>query len=392
MTDLNKANCLPLLKGSIDILLILPQYLESIEDFIHLSSSCRTLRDLYSENAPSSGLLFDLAAFSSLKVFDPMPYLLIAGVARQVGNWAIETPENRVEFHNSFKTKGINGLFELCKKRGQLSLKEIDNLVHFRESVIDPLTIVLARNYRTCTNNPLRPATDPMIPPLQIAMFGDLFASSVRNFCAPGAVVPLSTKIRLDWLAKCCPDLLCKESLTAMYSINYQLQLRAPAEYFQMTDILTCRNHTPTFLREKVTNCCPVLKVTYCLQRVTLTNWMREKPQYFGISTAEHKSLAYDAMYHERNHVFNSLLSLQGLRTLELIYHTVAGRSTPNTRATIDAAMIAFRMDESQVSMYNVVHGAMLGGRCRSLGTVVDIEHDMRFICNNRLRYRVVPR
>ncbi|TGO68461.1 hypothetical protein BOTNAR_0024g00120 [Botryotinia narcissicola] len=77
--------------GSIDLLLLLPHYLDSIEDFIHLSSSCKTLHHIYAEHPPLPGLLFELAAASSLEIFEPKPHFLIAGVARQIGEWAIQT-------------------------------------------------------------------------------------------------------------------------------------------------------------------------------------------------------------------------------------------------------------------------------------------------------------
>ncbi|KAM0180734.1 hypothetical protein ACHAPC_003431 [Botrytis cinerea] len=91
MTNLNKANSFPLLKGSIDLLLLLPQYLDTIEDFIHLSSTCKTLYDIYTEHTPLPGLVFELAAASSLEIFEPKPHFLISGVARQIGEWAIES-------------------------------------------------------------------------------------------------------------------------------------------------------------------------------------------------------------------------------------------------------------------------------------------------------------
>ncbi|QSZ34324.1 hypothetical protein DSL72_005915 [Monilinia vaccinii-corymbosi] len=110
-------------------------------------------RNLYSERAPPSGLLFELAASSSLKVFDPKPYLLIAGVARQMGEWAIE---------------------------------KIRDLIEFRPSVLKPLASSQMKYLGYDEQASLHPGVDFMVPCLRIAMFGDLFTSSIRNSYDPG--------------------------------------------------------------------------------------------------------------------------------------------------------------------------------------------------------------
>lgn len=47
--------------------------------------------DIYTEHTPLPGLVFELAAASSLEIFEPKPHFLISGVARQIGEWAIES-------------------------------------------------------------------------------------------------------------------------------------------------------------------------------------------------------------------------------------------------------------------------------------------------------------
>ncbi|TGO44228.1 hypothetical protein BCON_0568g00060 [Botryotinia convoluta] len=207
MTNLSKTNGFPLSKGSIDLLLLLPHYLDNIEDFIHLSSSCKTLHDIYTEHPPLAGLLFELAAASSLEISGPKPHFLIAGVACQIVEWAIQTPENRIEFHESFRTEGTFGLFELCKKRGKLTLDEIRDLVDRKSTLRSLVSIHWQRMNRIVNSEHIA-----MLPYLQIAMFGGLFAASVRSFCEPGVTNPLHINIRLDWWVKCLPDLSRNDS------------------------------------------------------------------------------------------------------------------------------------------------------------------------------------
>ncbi|TGO23834.1 hypothetical protein BPAE_0120g00130 [Botrytis paeoniae] len=216
MTDLSKANEFPLLKGSIDFLLLLPHYLDNIEDFIHLSSSCKTLHNIYAEHPPLPGLLFELAAASYLEIFEPKPHFLIAGVARQIGEWAIQT----------------------------------------------------------------------MLPYLQIAMFGGLFAASVRNFCEPGVTNPLHISIRLDWWVKCCPDLSCNDSWGIIDAQPSWMGDR------QMYDMMK------------------VLQITATLRTSTLISLMKQIPDCFATSAQNCKDISYDDTYHDRNFAFSAFIYL----------------------------------------------------------------------------------
>ncbi|KAM0310068.1 hypothetical protein ACHAO8_008465 [Botrytis cinerea] len=356
MTNLNKANSFPLLKGSIDLLLLLPQYLDTIEDFIHLSSTCKTLYDIYTEHTPLPGLVFELAAASSLEILEPKPHFLISGVARQIGEWAIETSENRTEFHESFKTEGIFGLFELCKKRGEMTVEEIRSLVD-RKSILRSLVLIHSkRNNRTVYSE-----YTAMLPYLQIAMFGGLFAASVSNFCEPGVTNPLHTKIRLDWWAKCCPDRSCNDSLELIGS-----QPPWPGGR-QMYAIMEALQNTAS------------------IQTPTLISLMRSIPECFVTSADECRKFSYDNTYHDRNLALSAFVYLQGWDSLDLMYQVEVGKKSLHAQAAVDAAMIAFRMDTSQVAKFKVISDGVKDDLCEDLGTVVSIELDTRFVCDRGL-------
>ncbi|KAM3155688.1 hypothetical protein ABEW05_003829 [Botrytis cinerea] len=315
MTNLNKANSFPLLKGSIDLLLLLPQYLDTIEDFIHLSSTCKTLYDIYTEHTPLPGLVFELAAASSLEILEPKPHFLISGVARQIGEWAIETSENRTEFHESFKTEGIFGLFELCKKRGEMTVEEIRSLVD-RKSILRSLVLIHSkRNNRTVYSE-----YTAMLPYLQIAMFGGLFAASP------------------SWLGG-----------RQMYAIMEALQNTAS------------------------------------IQTPTLISLMRSIPECFVTSADECRKFSYDNTYHDRNLALSAFVYLQGWDSLDLMYQVEVGKKSLHAQAAVDAAMIAFRMDTSQVAKFKVISDGVKDDLCEDLGTVVSIELDTRFVCDRGL-------
>ncbi|THV50390.1 hypothetical protein BGAL_0152g00120 [Botrytis galanthina] len=355
MANLSKAKGFPLLKGSIDLLLLLPHYLDSIEDFIHLSTSCKTLHNIYTAHPPLPVLIFELAAASSLKVFEPKPHFLIAGVARQIGEWAIQTPENRTEFHESFETEGILGLFELCKKRGKLTLEEMRDLIG-RKSILRSLSLIhLPRLDRPMWHE------SKEIPYLQIAMFGGLFAATVRSFCKPGVTNPLHTSIRLDWWVKCCPDLWCNDSRDILDVQSYWIGRR------QMYRIME------------------VLQVTAMLQTSTPISMMKRIPKCFVTSAEDCRDISYDNTYHERNSAFSALIYLQGWDSLDLMYQLEIRTHSLNAQVAVKAAMIDFRMEHSQVTNFIGIRDATMKNTCQDLGTVVNIELDTRFVCNRDL-------
>ncbi|TGO10140.1 hypothetical protein BTUL_0143g00110 [Botrytis tulipae] len=357
MTDLSKANEFPLLKGSIDLLLLLP----TISTALKISFTFRPVvklckHNIYAEHPPLPGLLFELAAASSLEIFEPKPHFLIAGVARQIGEWAIQTPENRNEFYETFRKEGIFGLFELCKKRGNLSLDEMRDLFD-RKSTLRSLVLI---HLQRCNRGFYDESTE-MLPYLQIAMFGDLFAASVRNFCEPGATNPLHTSIRLDCWAKCCPDISCNDSWDAIDA--------------QPSWIGSCQMY----------NIMKVLQVTATLQTPTLISMMKRIPKCFVTSADDCRDISYDNTYHDRNFAFSTFIYLQGWDSLDLMFQVEVGTTSLNAQAAVDAAMIAFRMETSQVTNFKIIRDNMIEGTFEDLGSVVSIELDTHFVCDQRL-------
>lgn len=88
-----------------------------------------------------------------------------------------------------------------------MTLDELRNLFDRKSTLSSLVSIHLQRSSRVVSSERVA-----MLPYLQIAIFGGLFAASIRNFCEPGVTNPLHTSIRLDWWVKCCPDRSCNES------------------------------------------------------------------------------------------------------------------------------------------------------------------------------------
>ena len=121
-----------------ELLLGLPDYLNDIEDFKNLSSTCRTLYSCLQSTRPRT--IFRLAASNSQTFFQPSPHFLVAAVARQIGTWASRSEENVLELRTAFQG-GIQGLLDLCLKHAEgLTMDQIRKLHAFRLSTINPVT------------------------------------------------------------------------------------------------------------------------------------------------------------------------------------------------------------------------------------------------------------
>ncbi|TGO40213.1 hypothetical protein BHYA_0040g00210 [Botrytis hyacinthi] len=168
-------------------------------------------------------------------------------------------------------------------------------------------------------------------------MFGDLFAAA------------------LDWWAKCCPDMSSNDSW----------------------DIIDAQ---PSWIGGN--QMYEVLRITSTVQTLTLISMMKRIPKCFVTSAEDCRDISYDNTYHDRNFAFSALVYLQGWDSLDLMYQVEVGSHSFNTQAAVNAAMIAFRMQNGQVTNFKGIHDAMMEGTCQDLGTVVSIEIDALFVCD----------
>lgn len=123
-----------------DILILLPRYLHNIEDYMNLSSTCRTMRDCMGKATPSS--ILRLAAAQATVFFRPAPFFLVAATARELGHWARASEANEMELRDKLKN-GIDALMTLALDHCGLTIQRIRDLHLMRFSVLNPVENII---------------------------------------------------------------------------------------------------------------------------------------------------------------------------------------------------------------------------------------------------------
>lgn len=118
-----------------DILISLPKYLCNIEDYTSLSSTCRTMRKCMATATPNTVLR--LAAAQTKVFFRPSPFFLVAGTARELGDWARLNGANEKELADKMEG-GIEALMSLALKHCGLTTQRIRELHLKRFSILNP--------------------------------------------------------------------------------------------------------------------------------------------------------------------------------------------------------------------------------------------------------------
>jgi len=198
-----------------ELLLSLPGYISNIEDFTNTASSCRTLRTLFAQTHPNR--ILQLAAASSRVFFRPDPWFLVAATARQVSEWGLESEENTQALRFAFRG-GIEFLLELCVSVAGLTMDDIRRMHASRFEIINPVSDMIDRMagkqwYATPNfwNGGVSEAytieCEPMRALFQLAIYGELFESTLQAWLEPEAQQPKhSIHTRLDYVRYCILD------------------------------------------------------------------------------------------------------------------------------------------------------------------------------------------
>lgn len=125
-------------KLPMEILSQLPHMLDNIDDLYALLS---TSRIFYQASAGTSAKLAP-----SRKV---ERRLILAGTARQVANWAVERPSNRIKLAHALE-RGSPGMLQLAFEVARFDLSEIRALHEAKKNVINPLNEKLKRDCTLC--------------------------------------------------------------------------------------------------------------------------------------------------------------------------------------------------------------------------------------------------
>ncbi|KAK7037490.1 hypothetical protein VNI00_010982 [Paramarasmius palmivorus] len=183
-----------------DILSSLPFYIRNIEDFTEASSTCRTLYQAFSTTAPNT--ILRLAAASSPTFF--VPRLLIIATARQVSDWALQSPSNTLVLRGALQG-GIDGLLELCIDKAGLTLEDIRRLHLANFDLINPFSdkidkIAGKQWYQT-----------PNFWEGGVSAPNTIWteADSVAYQNRVGIYRAFDLDVRLDYIKYCIPDWIC---------------------------------------------------------------------------------------------------------------------------------------------------------------------------------------
>jgi hypothetical protein len=216
-----------------DLLVSLPHYLDSVEDLYAL---LRVNRALYTIcNSTKAALRPKLKRRNGRHVFEPHPHMLIAGTARQVADWAVQSIENRNHLHSAL-LRGLEGLTELCVEVAAMPLEDIRELHRTRLEVFEPFVDIIRIEQRL-----LNPETPPILHPdlciLNHWIYCSLFHHNITAAYRPVHVPALLTAgIRMDYLRYCVPDKFCRN---VDYSVEFpgHLAHKEPGMASQLTEL-----------------------------------------------------------------------------------------------------------------------------------------------------------
>lgn len=201
-----------------ELLIVLPGYLHTIEDFTHLSSTCRILHTCLSATSPRE--ILRLAKNQTKTFFRPAPHFLVAATARQLGDWARHSPENEAEFASRVRD-GIWGLLKLALEHCGLTMARIRELHLMRFSTINPVTDIVDKcvGIQWCSlpdfwdggvSDCATINADASETLFHLIIYGELFGPDLEAYLNQDTTHQvLSLETRLEVVKYCIPDLAC---------------------------------------------------------------------------------------------------------------------------------------------------------------------------------------
>lgn len=243
-----------------ELLLVFPQHLHNIEDFVNLSSSCRTFHNVLTGTSPNT--ILHLAAASARVFFRPSPHFLVAATARQISHWALLSTKNYDDLREAFHG-GMDSLLQLCVSKAGLTMDDIRRLHSSRFSIINPISDMIDRcagkqwyDVPDFWNGGRSDANTIMVEPerslFQIIIYGELFSSTMDAVVTPDAPTSrFDLDMRLDFIKYCIPDYMCwlgydggPDNNRAMevlpvgpYTPCKRIDVMAPAEVDELTEL-----------------------------------------------------------------------------------------------------------------------------------------------------------
>ncbi|KAF7296471.1 NADPH--cytochrome P450 reductase [Mycena chlorophos] len=189
-----------------ELLMQLPGYLLSIEDLLTISSLSRKLYHTCANPPPK--VLSRLAFNSGRVFFRPHPHLLLALTARELADWAVQSPERRFRLEDTIQ-RGIMALLELAIEVVGLTMEDIRRLWRFKFDTLNPLDRQLDESMLVYpgSDEAWTMYSDPETVLVSWVIYGELFHHSLELRHRPfTGIRPLSSVTRYKWLVYCVPD------------------------------------------------------------------------------------------------------------------------------------------------------------------------------------------
>ncbi|KAG9009519.1 hypothetical protein FRB93_005456 [Tulasnella sp. JGI-2019a] len=188
-----------------EVLILVPYYLETLQDLHSLMLTCHVLHETTS--FPNSQLLLRLAC-SPYTGLQPYPHLLLAVKSRQLADWAVTDDSHRTKLHDTIR-EGPESMLKLALQVSPLTVDDLRRLHAARYDVLIPLSeqmdtrygpgAKLNKDWWTICENLVLSATNFWI-------YCDLFHHSLSAPYRSSNVTPLPAVMRRDWLKFCVPE------------------------------------------------------------------------------------------------------------------------------------------------------------------------------------------
>lgn len=199
-----------------EIVALLPDYLHSLDD---LYSLLHTSRTFYRCCALTRARLSPpFAKKHGQHLLSPHPLLILAGTARQIGEWAVSSKEGRQELWDSIDG-GVDRLAELSSRIAHLSLDDVRALHRVKFDIINPMTAQLdleeghGQRQRYRDDSEIEHASwwticeDVERTIYNYLIYCELFYLDVRKVYDNSLELePLGPEFRQHWMSYCMPD------------------------------------------------------------------------------------------------------------------------------------------------------------------------------------------
>ena len=185
----------------VDILTCLPGHLHSPYKFYSLISTCRLFYNLY--GSPHA-YPYEFTPILPISLMSLYPHLLIAGTARQIGDWAGQSKENDDKLYACL-ARGNDGLVELASKVASLTLAQIRELYRFKTVLLLPLSIIEGAEVVDAYDPfDVYPGFKEVI--LNQWIYDDLFHAFPDEILGTPHNNTIELRTRYRWVAMCMPD------------------------------------------------------------------------------------------------------------------------------------------------------------------------------------------